>query len=177
MTKMRISGTERDVLRLFALDLPEDEAEGFVTQKGYTWPLRDALGADRLRTDFVDLVRVADLGDMPLSRYLREAHGVTEESLAGLRDRVDALEGVVVALPSQAFDGTTQTLEVRAPLRWIGTFGEERAEPAGAPLHSEAARGTVSGTKPSDAAMSGRIAAIALLVLFVLVGVMVWIAA
>lgn len=177
MTTMRISGTERDVLRLFALDLPEDEAQRFVTQKGYVWPLRDALGADRLRTDFVDLVRVADLGEMPLSQYLREAHGVTDESLAGLRDRVDALEGFVIALPAQAFDGTTQTLEVRAPLRWIGTFGEERAEPAGKPLRSEAARGTTQRGKPSDAAMSGRVAAIALLVLFVLVGIMVWIAA
>lgn len=177
MTKMRISGTERDVLRLFALDLPEDEAQHFVTQKGYVWPLRDALGADRLRTDFVDLVHVADLGDMPLSRYLREAHGVTEDSLAGMRDRVDALEGAVIALPAQAFDGTTQTLEVRAPLRWIGTFGEERADPARASLRSDAALGTTQRGKPSDAAMSGRIAAIALLVLFVLVGVMVWIAA
>ena len=177
MTKMRINATERDVLRLFALDLPEDEAQRFVTQKGYVWPLRDALGADRLRTDFVDVVRVEDLGEMPLSRYLREAHGVTEESLAGLRDRVDALDGVVIALPAQAFDGMAQTLDVRAPLRWIGTFGEERADPARTPLRSEAALGTTQGSKPSDAAMSGRIAAIALLVLFVLVGIMVWIAA
>ncbi len=176
MTTMRISGTERDVLRLFAVDLPEDEAQRFATA-GETWPLREALDARTLREDFVDVVRVADLGEMPLSRYLREAHGVTEESLAGHGARVDALDGVVIALPAQAFGGTAQTLDVRAPLRWIGTFGEERAEPAGAPLHSEAARGTTDAGKPSDAAMSGRIASIALLVLFVLVGVMVWIAA
>jgi hypothetical protein len=173
MTTMRINGSERDVLRLFALDLPPDEAGTFVEGEG----LREALGAEALRPDFVDVIRMDDLGEMPLSTYLQSAHGVTDEAISDTRAQVDGLTGVVLALPAQAFGGVSQTLTVKAPLRWVGTFGEERPETAAPALHSRAARGTPGGGKPSDAAMSGRIAAIALLVLFALVALMVWIAA
>ena len=45
-------------------------------------------------------------------------------------------------------------------------------------ITTDSAKGTLppARKKPSDAAMSGRIATLALLVLFALVGVMIWIA-
>jgi hypothetical protein len=179
MTTLRINGSERHVTRLFALDLPPEAVERFVTEAADTgeWPLRDALGATALQAGFVDVIAITDLGDMPLSRYLAEAHGVPETELAPMAGQLDALRGHVIALPAQTFARTSQVLRVSGPLRWIGTFGEEKPEAPGAPLQSDAASPD-AGRKPvSDAAMSGRIATLALLVLFALVALVVWVAA
>lgn len=179
MTTMHINGSDTATVRLFALDLSPEDVEPFVTEAGPdAWPLRAALGAEALRADFVDTVRIEDLGEMTLSAYLTEAHGVPRDALSDMRGRIDALDGHVVILPAQAFGGVSQDLRVADPLRWVGTFGEIRPAPRGPKLRSTAAQGGESGRKPvSDAAMSGRIASLALLVLFVLVGVMIWIAA
>lgn len=176
--ELRIKGSERDVTRLFALDLPPEAAERYVTEAGTgEWPLRAGLGATRLRAGFVDAVRITDLGEMPLSQYLIEAHGVAEAEIAPHRAQIDALRGMVVILPAQAFGGEAQVLQVASPLRWIGTFGEVAAARPAPALQSESAKESGGRKPPSDAAMSGRVATIVLLVLFAFVALLVWVAA
>ncbi|NDV99171.1 aspartate carbamoyltransferase catalytic subunit [Salipiger sp. PrR002] len=152
MTKMHINGSESDVVRLFHLDLPPEAVERFTTQAGTgEWPLQYALGARQLRSAFVDVVSIRDLGEMPLSRYLAEAHQLTGDAFAQMRPRIDALKGHVVILPSQAFDHVTQDLSIATPLRWIGTFSEVKASPRGPALRSASARGRTSRPGPETA--------------------------
>ncbi|MCD1617137.1 aspartate carbamoyltransferase catalytic subunit [Salipiger marinus] len=157
MTRMQINGSETGVVRVFHLDLPPEAVERFTTEAGTgEWPLRYALGARHLRPAFVDVVAIRDLGDMPLSAYLAQAHAVKGEEARQMRPRLDALAGHVVILPSQAFDHEAQDLTIAAPLRWIATFAEEAARPRGPALRSASALGSTSGA-PGAAAPRSRV--------------------
>lgn len=146
MTKMNINGSETGTVRLFHLDLPAEAIERFTTMAGTgEWPLKYGLGATALRPAFVDVVDISDLEDMPLSRYMAEAHNASGADFNAARPQIDALKGHVVILPSQAFDNTTQTLSVAAPLRWVGTFSEDAPRGRGARIRSASARGIVGG--------------------------------
>lgn len=141
MTKMQVNGSETGVVRLFHLDLPPQTVERFTTQAGTgEYPLQYGLGATQLRPAFVDVVAIGDLGDMPLSEYLRSAYAIPEAELGDMKPRIDALRGHVVVLPSQAFDHASQELTIAAPLRWVATFSEAAPSPRGPALRSKAAR-------------------------------------
>ncbi len=175
--RMQISATETGLVRVFAIDLPPETIAEFTNPDSPDIAaIRDALGAEALSPGHVDLVRLADLGELGLDGYLVDGLGVAEDEIATDRTRLRALRGYVLVLPSRAFAGTAQTLTPRAPLRWIGTYAEPRAKSDFTPLTSEGAKGAPLQTGPSNAAISGRVASIVLLVLFLLVAVMVWIA-
>ena len=178
---MQISASEHGVVRIFAVDLPKAEIEVFNRQipgKADDWPLRDALGATTLDPDQIDYFDVKDLDDLGLVGYLTEGLGIAEQDIEQDAARLSAITGQVLIVNSAAFRGTAQTLSPHAPLRWIGTYTEEAAEISTVPLTSDAARGNIStgsGKKPiSDAAMSGRIATIALLLMFAFTAFLVW---
>ena len=175
--RISIKPTEHGVVRVFAVDLAPGEIPEFTDQDG-DWPLKNALGAEALDPRHVDVFPVSDLDELGLSGYLEQGHGIAADELADMRGRLDALSGHVLIVTSRAFEGQAQELTPRAPLRLIGSFNEEAAAVSFDPLPSGAARGITGGKPgPSDAAMSGRIASLALLVLFLLVLVVVWVAA
>ncbi|PVA09617.1 hypothetical protein DC366_13085 [Pelagivirga sediminicola] len=181
--KIEITAHETGVVRVFAVDIPADQIATF-TARNDRWPLRDALGAETLDPDHIDVFDTADLTGVGLPGYLAEGHAIPEDQLAPMRERLAAQTGAVMVVTSRAFAGTAQTLSPRAPLSLIASFSEARspitfgalpdasAQPQQPEPEAQAPR-----KKPSDAAMSGRIAMIVLLVLAVLVAVMVWIAA
>jgi hypothetical protein len=80
---------------------------------------------------------------------------------------------------SSAFGGFDATITPTAPLKWIGTYTEEGSSIKFAPLPSDAAKGTVGETpaKPpkSDARIGGMIAVYALIAMFALVGLIIWV--
>lgn len=154
--RMDIRESETGLVRVFHLDLPPEAIERYVTQAGTgEWPLKYGLGASRLRNGFVDVIDLRDLGRMPLSTYLQQAHGVTDAALQGDRARLDALTGHVIALPAQAFDNTTQTLTIQTPLRHLGTYSEIAPSTKGAPLRSASARGTAAAGDTGGLGQSG----------------------
>lgn len=179
---IHVKSGEQGVVRVLAVDLPPDGIAAFTRRNG-RWPLREALGALYLDAGKIEVFDVADLGGLGLAGYLQEGAGIPADQIAPLRARLDALTGAVLVVPSSAFGGTDQVLTLRAPLRLIATLTEARDPVTFRPLPDESARPTpeppAAPTRkaPSDAAMSGRVAMIALLVLALLVGVMVWIAA
>jgi hypothetical protein len=148
-TTMHIKSSERGVIRVFHIDLPREAIERFTTQAGTgEWPLQYALGAKTLRSAFVEVINIRDLGDMSLSQYLINAHDVTGPEFQAMRSRIDALTGFALVLPSQAFDHTEQDLTISNPLRWIGTFNEPKVATIATPIHTKSAKGvvgTVSG--------------------------------
>ena len=165
---------------VFAVDLDGEDLSAFTRRNG-GWPLQQALGAEALDPNHVEVFPVSDLEGVGLARYLEEGHGVPPDQLADMRARLDAQAGTVMVLTSRAVRGATQTLTPRTPLRLLASFSEEHSPVRFEPLPSggaapptaipEKTRGT------SNSALSGRVAMVALLVLFALVGVMIWIAA
>ncbi|MEN8659284.1 aspartate carbamoyltransferase catalytic subunit [Marivita sp.] len=150
-TTMHIKTSEHGVIRLFHIDLPREAIERFTTQAGTgEWPLQYALGAKSLRSAFVEVINIRDLGEMSLSQYLINAHDVSGADFQAMRTRLDALTGFALVLPSQAFDQTEQDLTIATPLRWIGTFNEPKAAMGGAPIRSDSSKGVV-GTAGSGA--------------------------
>ncbi len=122
---------------------------------------------------------MSDLKGLGLSGYMREGLGIAEDEIDAAR--LDALEGVLLVLRSGAFEGATLTLKPRAPLRWIGTYREEIAPVRFERLPDASVWGAVAPEepvekRPSDAAMSGRVAMVALLIIFTMTALVVWIA-
>lgn len=177
--RFTVKANERGIVRLFAVDLPAEEIRRFQTETDAGWPLREALGATELDLEHVELFPVSDLTGLGLAGYMVEGLGIAEADVAEDRARLEALKGHVLVLVSKAFGGVDQQITPRTPLKWIGTYVEERAPVQFRPLPDAAAEGEVAGpakAPPSNAAISGRVAMIALLVIFALVVLMIWVA-
>ncbi len=176
--RIEIRPTEIGVVRVFDVDLTAEEAGPFNRRNG-SWPLQEALGAEALDPEYLDLFQIEDLEGVGLAGYLHDGMGVAEQDLAEHRAALDRLSGTVLVVGSRAFGGVAQTLRPHAPLHLVATFNEDKTPVTFEPLPDESARSDSKPKKPppSDAAMSGRVATIALLVLFALTGVIIWIAA
>jgi len=179
-TRIKIDQGEQGRLWVFAVDL-EGSALAAFTRRNGRWPLQEALGAEWLDPEHVEVFDTSDLDGVGLAGYLREGHGVPAAQIDPIRARLDAQKGAVMVLSSRAVRGAAQTLTPRAPLRLLASLSEERPPVRFEPLPSEAAIGAIpeSAAKPprSAAAQSGLVALAALVVLFALVAVMLWIAA
>ncbi len=178
--KIQISATEAGVVRVFAVDIPPDQIATFTARNG-SWPLRAALGAETLDPEHAVVFDADDLADLGLPGYLHDGHAIPEDQIEQMRAKLMAQDGTVMVITSPAFGGTAQTLNPRAPLRLIATFTEQRDPITFDALPDASARTPEHEEKPvrkapSDAAMSGRVATIVLLVLAILVAVMVWVA-
>ena len=162
-------GPERTVW-VFAIDLPKDQAEAFA--KG---PLAPALGVERLdaaQTEFLDADLFTDYG---FANYLTEGQGVAEASVADDSARLDALRGPVLLVFRPGLG--QGRLSPQPPLRLIGRYDETPSPPhIGMPIYdAEADRIAVPQKKrPSDAAMSGRVAMVVLILLAIFVTLFVW---
>ena len=138
--------------------------------------LEAAFGTAGIDPAFVDVLTANALTGMTLSQYIATGYDMTAQGDAGL----DGLQGHLVLVMSRAFGGRETTLDIAPPLRLVATLQDKATLTAPAPLRSDGATGVLSDTpktKPvSQAAISGRVATIALLVLFALVALMIWIA-
>ena len=162
-------GPERCVW-VFAIDLPEDKAEAFA--RG---PLAGALGVDSLdpgQTEYIDADAFTEYG---LSRYLIEGQGIAEASLAADTAMLDALRGPLLLVFRPAL--TQGRLSPEPPLRLIGRYDEIPLPPRIGMAGYDAAADTIPVPvvkRPSDAAMSGRVAMVVLILLAIFVTLFVW---
>ncbi|WP_299549976.1 hypothetical protein [uncultured Tateyamaria sp.] len=172
---LRIPPNERGVIRVFALSMTDQDARAL---KDDSDAIDAALGTS-VDANQVEVFPVSDLEGVGLVGYLAEGNAVAAEQLSPDKAKLDKLGGWVMIVFSLAFEDRETVLEPVAALTLIGTYGEVRtdwratetveadsAKPYSAPPE------TVK-KKPSDAAMSGRIAMIALLVLGLLTWVMI----
>ncbi|MEM8775568.1 MAG: hypothetical protein AAGF53_11085 [Pseudomonadota bacterium] len=178
-----IKAGERGVVRLFRIDLPSDQVKAFSNLDRMTgrWPLKEALGIEDINDTFIDVFSVEDLGEMGLAGYMNDGLGISQDELAADGTLLNSVQGCVLVMLSGAFKGLAVTLLPSAPLRWIGTYKEDRAPVQFEKLPDQGAETAVPDVpakkKPSDAAMSGKVAMLALLVFFGLTALMIWIAA
>ncbi|WP_223423230.1 hypothetical protein [Tateyamaria pelophila] len=169
-------------IRLFSLSLTDSEAKNL---QGDAAALQKMLGAD-VDTEYVDVFPLSNLEGVGLAGFLRDGNAVSTDQLApdrGKLDKLDALGGWVLIVYSSAFRNTATTLTPAPALTLIGTYGEAMTDwTATETVRADAAKPFTAPPetvkkRPSDAAMSGRIATIALIVMFALTALIIWIAA
>lgn len=116
---------EREVVRVFALDLPPAEAEALADAppaNGGPSRLAELTGADHIDREHVEIFPASDLTGIGLSGYLTEGLGVDAAELDGDRDSLEAEKGYIVILPSRAFGGAETRLTPKLPLRLLGAY-------------------------------------------------------
>ncbi|WP_282062823.1 hypothetical protein [Roseobacter litoralis] len=181
-----VPALESGVIRVFALSLSEADAKTLrdsASSQDTQSALNDALGAKKLDLQHVEVFAIADLSEMALADYLLEGAGATPSSLEKDRGKLSALDGWVMVVYSSAFGGVAQEITPAPELTLIGSYPQEGADwtggvdlrtPSAAPNQDPPEYPPVK-KRPSDAAMSGRIATVALLVAFGVVGLMLWV--
>jgi hypothetical protein len=172
---------EAGIVRLYEVALRAAEAKVLTA-----YDVQQALNASKLDTDFVDFFSVNDLEEVGLRGYMETGLGIASCDIDPYAERIVDVDGFVVVVLSKAFAGKATSLTHKHPLRPVGAFKEAGAQTPTITLESDAAftqpkadATSVEGTskkKKSDAAMSGMIATYALLTMFALVGLMIWIA-
>lgn len=176
---LHVVASERGKLRVFALARSADEARKLSEQPG---AIAKLLGIASLDEDFAEILPVENVADIGLARYLQEGYDVPENALADDRLRLDALRDRVLIVLSMAFRDAPATLEPAPGVTLIGCYPTKETD--WTPREAVASESAKPFTAPSstvrkpqsDAAMSGRIAAVTLLVLALLTWLVVWVA-
>jgi hypothetical protein len=140
--------------------------------------LAAALGVAELDEDFVEQFRVDILLDYGFATYMTDAMGMDADQIAPDAALLNALTGTVVLVVNTALPAGV-TPDPRPPLRLIGYYEETVKLRVPEPLVAQSAQGTLDGApvkRTSDAAMMGRVATVALLVIFALTALVIWVA-
>lgn len=132
---LHVRSNERETVRVFALDLPPDEAKRITDRRDGgngddPWPLRSALGAEALDPAHVEVFPAGDLQGVGLAGYLVDGLGIAEEDVAAERETLDAATGHIVVVHARAFRQTEQRLDPEPPLRLLGAYRQAQAAPA-----------------------------------------------
>lgn len=169
---LTIPDTDHGKIRVFSVADPvkglvETEIEALVA----------TFGNAPLNPDFVDVIELDELEDMTFLDYLSEGYDIEPDDadIAALSD----LGGTIVLIMSRAHEGMEVTFALASGVRHVTTLGRGARMTVAASLDAEAAQGLLNvpaGKAPkSDARIGGMVATAALLVMFLLVGVMVWV--
>ncbi len=157
---------EHGIVRVFQMD-NLDGAERTTSD------LQVALGVSELGDKDTQLVDAATRDELDLTQLLEDGYGVDRAELAPSAGVLNALDGTVWLVRTAAFRDRPVTLKTDAEATLIGTFREAEQGVTFEPLPSDGADGPISSPppkkKPTDAAMGGRVAMIALIVMAVLV--------
>ncbi len=168
---LHIPQGERGVVRVFAVQLTHDERQ--LLQQAPA-RLHDLLGNPDLNPAQIDVVQIADLGDLGLGGYLAEGHDVPEAALnmGALAD----IKGTVLIVPSAALSATGGTIHPSGGVSLVGTYMSADADPArlwpAAPAgQTDTIRPTIApAPAPTRRAPAGPIVAVAV----VLVALALW---
>lgn len=132
---LHVAPDEREVVRVFALDMPPDRAAAFTSERATgPAPLQDALGATVLAGAHVESFAASDLTGIGLAGYLVEGLGIDAADIAPDRATLDNAGAHIVIVHSAAFGGTEQRLTPKPPLRHLGTYQQVQTEQRLVPL-------------------------------------------
>lgn len=139
---LTIRSGEIGVVRVFALDMPAEQAQ-FLHEPG---ALAQVLGIDQINPEFTDIFAVSDMEGVGLAGYLMEGCGVPSDQITPHLARLDAISGYVLVLHSRAFNEKSVSLTPAANLRLIGLYQVEPVDWTGAPIETASAKPN-SGTR------------------------------
>jgi len=128
---LEVSASEHKVYRLFAIDLAKHHLPAFTRPKRNSmgdddYPLRDALGLTYLDEQHVQILTLADLGDMKLTDYMQDGLAIAGVDLEDHAARLNALEGHLAVIASAAFEGPCD-IAPKPPVSLVGAFAEHEA--------------------------------------------------
>lgn len=159
-------------LRIFALDIEPPIELRDKAPEG----IAGAFGV-LLNPDYIDVVKVGDLAPMSLGQYIQQGYDITPDPADSAV--FEKLTGWIIIVMSRATDGAETVLDLAPGLRHVTTVADPSTFEPVAPINTASADGIITPkTKApmSDARMGGMVATAALLLLFAVVGVMVWVA-
>jgi hypothetical protein len=140
--------------------------------------LKALFGTDALDPTYIDIIKINDLSSMSLTDYIAQGYDMeaAEHDIAA----VNGIEGYAILIMSSAAGGAEVTLELTPEVRHVTTYVPEAQLQIIEPLSSDSAKGFINDpparAPKSDARIGGMVAMIALIVLFLLVGLMIWVA-
>lgn len=177
-----IAATETGVVRVFALTRPADMPRGQIVQVSQ---IAEWLRVASLNDADVQQIWTDDMiDDLDLQGLLAAGYDIDADQIAVQTDILDgAMEAhptMFVIIRSSAFVDRPVDLHNDGPLYVIASFNEPGAnisfQPLPNPDPAPALEDAPQKKKPSDAAMGGRVATIALIVMGLLVWLMIKIA-
>lgn len=118
---LHVLASERGVLRVFTGDLLE---EGDVTPETAHGLLGDGVVINSAKVEVFPPSAIQPVG---MAAYLAEGHGIPEKDLD--QEALDALTGLVIVVPSSAFEGREVTLSLNEGVRLVGAYREPNAAP------------------------------------------------
>lgn len=175
-----VTKTEHGVVRVFILVRPPE------LHQNYSVPLSEIgewLGHSALNAADIQQIWTSDLSDMSLPDLLRQGYGIDDAQIMAQQDHLegamDLHPTIIVIIRSSGFMNRPAKLATGGPLFMLAVFQEPGLSVAFEALPDQKVEAPkVKGTPkaPSDAAMAGRVASVALLVMAALVGIMIWVA-
>ena len=171
---------EHGLVRVFLLDVSlRAEVETSGTYDAFC----AALGIAQINADDVQTLDTATLDHMLLVDFLRDGYEANEDDLTEYQFQLDAVsdtDTMVLIVRSGAFIDRPASLVTDGPARLIATLREPEAQMPMTPLPNPDPEAVLEDAtqkkRPSDAAMSGRIATMVLVLMAALVWLMIWIA-
>lgn len=144
---LNVVAGERGVVRIFTTDL-DPEGDAAITPAN----VQKLLGRDiELDPKKVEVFPARVIETMGLPMYLHEGYGIPTEDMAGKAAVLDALNGLVILVPSSAFQGRDVRLSPNPALRFIAAFREEPKAPPVRMSPGAASEGVVAPERPSRA--------------------------
>ena len=169
-----IPANDHGRIRVFTVDgaLPDG------VDTGDAQALDRLLGTTNINPDFVDVVRVRDLSGLSLADYIAQGYDLTVDDVD--RSALSKVNDVAILVMSRAFGGKAADITPAQGAHHLTTISDQPSLSAAPPVTSASASGAIGDppqkAPPSDAAMSGRVATIAIVVLLLIVIGVIWIA-
>ena len=161
--------TEAEVDDLRAVQIPPANVNAVAIAK--------LLGTEFIDPQHVDLFHSDTIAAVGLSSYLIEGCTVPEDQIAPIIAQLNSYRGPVLIVRSQAFGANATTLRPSAKVGLLGSFTEDQPSIRFETLPDASAKGilTPAARNPmSDARIGGMVATVVLILLFIFVGVFVW---
>ena len=135
-----VTATEFGLVRLLSTELDPPDAAAITAQNVHRL-LGDDITLDPAKVEVINSLVLEGLG---LRNYLIQGYGVAEADLEGKAAALDALNGLIILIPSSAFMGVEQALDPNPAIRFIGVFHEEAAQPPDAMPPTASATGALA---------------------------------
>ncbi len=153
-----VSAYENKCIRLFKVDITPEALEKLKNPKPdmppYAAAVAELVGLDWVDGTYAELFDLSDLEGLGLANYLLQGAGVSEAVITQHRDRLDALEGIVLILYTRAFEEKEVQLHPRRNVVLVEHFEEESTPIAFSEIPSKAAR-TPGPTQPAPSTPHG----------------------
>lgn len=176
---MELSKNEAGVLRLFRIDLSDEDIEAILTPKADQPPKAAAIaqlvGLDWIDDQYAELFHTDDLGEMGLATYLVQGQGIPSSTIEPDRLQLTQVDGYVLILLSKAFEDFTGELALNRATTLIDVYTEEGMDISFEPLPSRSATEAANLGAPP---VNSHLVALKAMLLFpfacALIGIILW---